>query len=312
MIFRQEALEHYAGSNDEGSVLRIDSFWSRFAFWFLLSTFWTAFALALCVPLHRYARGPAVIRASKRMEVTTTESGTVIALSVHSGQWVKEGQVLVELDSAVQQQELAKCEQDIEQQSLRLLRNLADPQARSLLPSLRAQQSLLRAQLARRSIRAQHAGQILDLHLRIGQRLSPGDVVVSLSSQDSFELLALLPGHARPAIQPGTPLRLELDGFHYLYLDSFVDSVSSEVIGPDAARRILGLQVADSLHIEGPVAVLRAQLHGTSFVYDDAHFRFFDGMRGRAELKTRTERALLVFVPGLREVFRHVFRRKLA
>lgn len=309
MIFRQEALDHYAQPDCDGSVLRVDSFWSRFTFWFLFATFWTLLTATLIIPLHRYASGPSVITARKRLEVTATEAGTVVALSVHSDQWVQKGQVLIELDSAAQQQELAKCEQDIEQQSVRLLRNLADSHARSLLPSLHAQRSLLRAQLDRRQVRSPHDGQILDLRLRVGQRLSPGDVVVSLSTQDAFELVALLPGHARPAIQPGTPLRIELDGFRYLYLDTTVDSVSSEVIGPDAARRVLGLQVADALLIDGPVSVLRAQLPGTSFVYDGERLRFFDGMRGRAELKTRTERALLLFVPGLREVFRHVLRR---
>lgn len=306
MIFREEALAHYASAQEEGGVLRIDSFWSQFAFLFLLVSFATALTATIIIPVHRYASGPAVIRARSRVELTATESGTVISLLVHPGQVVSTGQLLVELDSDQQKQDLARCMDEVQRHVEKLLRNQADVQARSALPGLRAQCALLSKRLAHRQIRAERSGQVLDLHLRVGQRLSPGDMIVSLSVQDAFELLALLPGHSRPAIRPGTPLRIELDGFRYVYLDSVVESVSTEVLGPDAARRALGLQVADSLSIDGPVAMLHARLPGTSFVYDGDSLSYFDGMRGRAEVRTRTERALLVFIPGLREVFRHV------
>lgn len=305
-MFREEALAYYARGPEEGSVLRLDSRWSRFAYWLICITFLAAALLTAVVPLHRYVAGPAVLRAAGRIEVPAVEGGTITAIKVTPGHRVEKGQLLIELDSQRQRNELSRVTRELELLQARLLRSPADTEVRAALLGLRAQRELALSQLQARQVVAPRGGRILDVHLRLGQHLQAGDVVASLSDPDSFIVVGLLPGHARPALSPGTTLRLELEGYRYRYLEVPIKTVSSEIVGPEAARLQLGPQVADSLRLEGPLALVEAPLPGSRFTYDGVSFNFFDGMHATVEVRTRTESALLLLIPGLREVLRHV------
>ena len=73
------------------------------------------------------------------------------------------------------------------------------------------------------------------------QHLGAGEVVATLSKEETeVKALLLVPGEYRPLLVPGQPLRLELDGFAYLYQDVTVSSVSDELLGPMEVKRYLG------------------------------------------------------------------------
>jgi membrane fusion protein (multidrug efflux system) len=308
MIFREEALAYYAQAAEEGSLLQVDSDWGNYVYGFVCLGFVAVLLTAALVPLHRYATGTAIVRAAGRTEVTVTSGGTVAKVAVSAGDEVTSAQVLLELDSQVQEQELRRIVQEIMLLQARLLRNPADQSSRSGLLGLRAQRQEAEARLQARRVRAPFAGRILDVHLRRGQQLQPGDVAATIAAPNSFVVIGLLPGFARPAMTTGTALRIELDGYRHHYLEVPVRNIATEVLGPEAARRTLGLQVADSLQLEGPLALVEAELPRAGFMYDSQRYCFFDGMRAKVEVRTRSESMLLALIPGLREVVQRVRR----
>ena len=105
MIFREEALAYYAQAAEEGSLLQVDSDWGNYVYGFVCLGFVAVLLTAALVPLHRYATGTAIVRAAGRTEVTVTSGGTVAKVAVSAGDEVTSAQVLLELDSQVQEQD---------------------------------------------------------------------------------------------------------------------------------------------------------------------------------------------------------------
>jgi hypothetical protein len=170
---------------------------------------------------------------------------------------------------------------------------------------LRQARDAARAALDDRIVRATSSGTIADLRVHPGQHVQPGDIVASTahgSGVGALELVALLPGQDRPQLAPGMPLRLELYGYRYAYQSLVIDSVSSDVIGPTEARRVLGPGVADSLPLGGPVVLVRGRLPRDVFEADGRTFRYHDGMLGVAEVRTRTDRVLFTIFPWLKRL----------
>lgn len=95
-------------------------------------------------------------------------------------------------------------------------------------------------------------------------------------------------------------LRLEVTGYRYVYQSFSIESVSSDVIAPSEARRVLGAEVADSLQITGPVAVVRGRLPAAAFVVDGRTLHYHDGMLGTAEVRVHSEPIVFALVPGTR------------
>jgi membrane fusion protein (multidrug efflux system) len=248
-----------------------------------------------------YATGPAVIRVDGRTDLSVSSPGIVASVEVQPGQRVKQGQVLVRLSDANEVAELARFNREFELQMIRRLQNLADEGARSALTTLRAQRELARSQLAQRLVVAPHDGVVSDVRVRDGQHLVPGDVAVALVGEDSrLVVTAMLPGEYRPLLEPGAPLRLELRGFPYQYQALTIDSVGDELVGPTAVQRNLGPDLAESISVEGAVVLVRASVPARFFEAEGERLAYFDGMVGEAQAPVKSERILVMLVPGLR------------
>ncbi|MCI0388646.1 MAG: hypothetical protein MOB07_07745 [Acidobacteria bacterium] len=120
---------------------------------------------------------------------------------------------------------------------------------------------------------------------------------------DALSVIAILPGHYRPLLKPGLPLRLELTGFRYAYQRLTIDAVGNEVIGPNEVRRFLGQEIADSLALHGSSVIVQAHLPSRKFNAHGRWHEYHDGMTATAEARLRSENILLALVPGLRAVF---------
>jgi membrane fusion protein (multidrug efflux system) len=143
-----------------------------------------------------------------------------------------------------------------------------------------------------------------DLRVRRGQRISPGQALLSVAGQGgSPAVVALLPGEFRPLLKPGMRLRLEVQGYPYLYQHLTVTAVGEEVIGPAEARRYLGEEIGDAVPVSGAVVLVSARLPSLSFELQVRERRYHDGMGGRAEVRVRSERVLVALVPALRALF---------
>ncbi|RMH18863.1 MAG: HlyD family efflux transporter periplasmic adaptor subunit [Acidobacteria bacterium] len=306
-LFRQEALEEYSRApGEQGQVLELSPRWTRWAYPLLLVVFLAAVLFACLGSIHEYATGIAVVRDDDATEVTAVRAGTVTGIHVESGQRVDRGQLLVSLYGAQEAAELERLRREVELGLISRLRNPADAGAAQALGALREQQRLAEARLEERSIRAPHGGVVADLRVQLGQPLTPGQVILTLDEEgDDHELsiIALFPGHYRPQIAPGMPLRLELQGHRYAYQHLTVESVGERVVGPAEARRVLGAGIGDAVPVTGPVVFVRARLPSPTFESGGRLYRYHDGILGNAEVRVRSERIIFALLPGLRALF---------
>ncbi len=302
-IFRKEALEHHVNRRTSGDLLRISPAWLRWSYRLLIAVVAIGLAYAAVGTVHEYAHGPAVIRIDGRADVTARAAGTVATVDVAPGQRVRGGELLVTFYTAEEAGELERLRHEFDEQLVKTLRDPQDQTARQALTSLRAQKELAERHLAERSIRAPKAGVVSDIRIRPGQRLDPGDRILSLVGDGAqLSVVAMLPGSYRPLLRPGAPLRLELAGFRYAYRDLVIESIGDEIVGPAEVRRYLGQDIADAIPVGGPVVLVRARLPDTTFRWGGNELTYYDGMIGVAEARVRSESILVTFVPGLEQV----------
>jgi membrane fusion protein (multidrug efflux system) len=300
-IFREEALRHHEGAQQEGDVLRISPAWTRWTYWVLLALLVAALAYSLLGTLPEYASGPALVTVEGQSHLTVDTPGIVSSVEVRPGQRVEPGQALVSFRSQEETVSLERIQREFQLQLIRLLRDPSDEGARETLTSLRAELELAEARQQARTLRAPHQGVVSDLRIRPGQYVAPGEGVVSIVGDDvEVSLLALLPGGQRPLLEPGRPLRVELDGFHHEYHTVTIESVGDEIVGPTEVRRFLGPEIADALQLSGPLVVVRARLPSPTFQSKGRTYNYFDGMLARADARVRKERILVTLVPGLK------------
>jgi multidrug efflux pump subunit AcrA (membrane-fusion protein) len=302
-LFREEAVEHHAGRQHEGQLLRLASHWTRWVFWLLVVVVASAAVYACFGTVHEYATGPAVVRVEGRVDVTATFAGTVADVFVRPGQHVAADDLLVQFLADDESAELERIEKEFELELIRVMRDPSDQAARQSLTSLRAQKDHATARRDQRMVRARRAGVVSDIRIRPGQHLAVGELVLSIVSDDApVSLVAVLPGHYRPSLHPGMSLRFELDGYRYQYQELTIESVADDVVGPAEVRRYLGPDAADTVTLTGPLVLVRARLPARSFVADGKTYAFFDGLAGRADVRVRTESILVSLVPAIRGV----------
>lgn len=303
-LFREEAVGHHAeGLAEHGDVLRLSPRWLPWTYWMLLVLLVVGLLFSTVFQLREWAGGPAVVQIEGNRDLTANSAGVVTLVEVMPGDRVRTGQELVRFYGAREVAELRRIEQEFELQLLNRLRNPSDRGAEMALIQLRTQRRLAEAQLAERSLRAPFDGRVADLRVRTGQSVSPGDVVLSLVSETTEPtVVALLPGHYRPLLEPGMRLRFEVQGYEYAYLELTVDNVGAEVVGPTEAQRYLGPTLAGVVPVPGPVVFVEARLPGTTFEAAGKTYTLHDGMYGRAEAPVRSDRILLSLFPRLKEV----------
>ena len=303
-IFRREALEHHAAPPREGDPLRLSPAWTRWTFWLLVGSCVTALAYGIAGQVSEYATGPAVVRIEGKTDVTAQAAGVVASVHVQPGQRVAAGELLVSFAVATEEAELERLRRELEAQLVKVLRDPRDEAARSALISLRAAKELAEARVAQRLVRAPVGGVVSDVRIHPGRQLLPGEAILSLVGEDArFSVIAMLPGHHRPMLRPGMPLRLELAGYRYAYQDVKIEDVGDEVVGPNEVRRFLGAEIADTVSVGGPVILVKATLSGRTFRVEDKIYNYFDGMHGLAEARVRSESVLVTFVPALKVIF---------
>jgi membrane fusion protein (multidrug efflux system) len=306
-LFRAEALRyHHGGRNGAGDVLRISPEWIPAAYWLLLVVIATAVAYGTLGTLTEYATGPAVVRVEGRTHVTAASASTVASVDVQPGQRVAAGAVLVTLSLADRAGELERLNREFDLQTIKFLRDPADQAARASLTTLRAERQLARTRVEEQWLKAPQSGIVSDIRIRPGQHLMPGDQVLSLLGDDMhWVVIAMLPGHARPQLRPGTRMRLELTGYRYAYRDVAIQSVGDEIVGPTEVRQYLGQEIADAVPVTGPAVLVKAQLPSNTFLADGVSLSYYEGMIGTVDARLHRQPIFLTIIPALKSLFRH-------
>ncbi len=213
--------------------------------------------------------------------------------------------MLVTLYLADRAAELERMNRELDLQMIRFLRDPADQAARSSLTTLRAERQLAQTRFEEQRLNAPHAGIVSDVRIRPGQHLTPGDPVLSLLGDDTrWTVVAMLPGHARPLLQPGTQMRLELTGYRYAYREVVIQSVGDEIVGPAEVRQYLGKEIADAVPVDGPAVLVKAQLPSNTFQADGRSLSYYEGMLGTVDAHLGRQPILLSLIPALKSLFR--------
>jgi multidrug efflux pump subunit AcrA (membrane-fusion protein) len=306
-IFRKQALEHHrSGMREEGDVLHLSPLWMDRAYWVLMAMGLGGLLLSVLGSVREYAEGPAIIRVAGYTQLTADRAGVVATVEAHPGQSVEAGQTLMTFQATEEQRALERIRREYELLLVRFMRDPSDQVARAALSALNAELEQAKAHLEARTFRAPFAGVLGDVRFHPGQYVEAGTHLLSVRKGDApAYLIAFLPGHYRPFLKPGMPLRVELAGFRFDYRDLRISSVSGQVMGPTELRRYLGPDISDAVKLEGPMIAVRAELDASAFTSEGRQFDYFDGMPASAWAPVRTEPIWWLLIPGWKGLFSH-------
>lgn len=189
------------------------------------------------------------VEAGKGVSLTNDAPGVVTTIRFDSGAKVKQGDVLVELDTRVEKAQLASAlaRRDLATTTADRTRTLVESSAvapaqldadESARRAATADVATLQAQLARKVVRAPFAGTLGIRTVNLGQYLNPGTSLTTLQSTDEEFVDFTLPQQRLAQVKVGTAVRLTLDGDKANPLDGEIAAVEPQVDPTTRAVRL--------------------------------------------------------------------------
>lgn len=180
--------------------------------------------------------------AIQGVTVSADLPGTVDKIHFDSGQWVHEGDILVELDTrqeraqlanAEAQRDLARINYDRSQELVKagVISRSDYDNATAQQKATEAQTGDIRAAIARKTIHAPFSGLLGIRQISLGQYLAAGQAIVSLQSLDPIYVNFGVPQQDTPKMQVGRALRVtnsDLPGLAFPGRISALDSIVNE------------------------------------------------------------------------------------
>ena len=174
------------------------------------------------------------------VDVTTEIAGLVRELHFKSGQDVKKGDVLVELNADADKAQLASLEAAAELSATVLKRDKAQFEAQAIaqaqvdadaadLKSKRALAAQQQANIDKKTIRAPFSGKLGITTVNPGQYLNPGDKIVTLQTIDPIYVDFNLPQKQLGALQAGQVVNVTSDGFAGVVFPGKITAISPKV-----------------------------------------------------------------------------------
>jgi membrane fusion protein, multidrug efflux system len=203
------------------------------------------------------------VAAVRGVSVSNDAAGVVTAVRFESGAYVKAGQVLVELDSSVEQAQLVSAEARKElaavtagrSQKLLAREAIAPSQVDNDLAQVKtssADSGQFAAQIARKTIRAPFSGWLGIRNVNLGQYLNPGTAVTTLEQLDSVYVDFTLPQQRLVDCHVGQTVRVHLAGSeHTPDLDGIVRAIDP---GVDSVTRTIKVRA----NVANGKAILRS------------------------------------------------------
>ncbi|MGH7437745.1 MAG: efflux RND transporter periplasmic adaptor subunit [Polyangiaceae bacterium] len=163
------------------------------------------------------------VAAARGVSISNDAAGIVWRLHFESGATVREGQVLVELDTRVEQAQLASAQARTKLAATNLGRTRSLVQSGAVgeaqldsdsaaLAGARADAEALAQQIERKTVRAPFAGKLGIRLVNVGQYLPPGTPITVLESSEATYVDFDLPQEELPRLAVGMPVRLTLGG----------------------------------------------------------------------------------------------------
>lgn len=180
------------------------------------------------------------LRAVRGVDVTTEIAGLVREIRFKSGDEVKAGALLVQLNADSDLAQLASLQAAADLAQVTLTRDQAQLAAQAIsqaqvdsdradLKSKRAQAASQQATIDKKTIRAPFSGRLGITLVNPGQYLNPGDKVVTLQTIDPIYIDFMLPQKNIGSIVLGQVVRLSNDAFHGQSFAGKITAISSKV-----------------------------------------------------------------------------------
>ncbi len=190
------------------------------------------------------------VAAAKGVTLSNDAAGIVSGIHFESGQVVRQGQVLVDLDSQVERAQLASAaaRQDLATVNAGRTRALVASQALSrsaqdsdeaALKTSHADLSALQAQIARKEVRAPFSGRLGIRQINLGQYLNPGAPIAVLEATETVYVDFTLPQQRLADVMLGMPVRIEIEGSPVPPMDGKLDAIDPAI---DATTRSIKLR----------------------------------------------------------------------
>jgi membrane fusion protein (multidrug efflux system) len=205
--------------------------------------------------------------ASEQAALSAEVSGLVTAIHFDSGQQVRAGQRLVELNSAPLRAQLAQLEAQAGLAALNLRRDEAQLRVnaisrsvvdndRATLKSARAQVVAQKALIAQKTIIAPFDGKLGIRQVNLGQYLAAGSPVVTLQKLDPMEVDFTVPQNRIDLVKVGVTVKVETTSVPGQTFDAIVTAIEPQV---DPATRSLKVRARvanpDNVLLPGVFAV---------------------------------------------------------
>lgn len=163
-----------------------------------------------------------VLQANEEVDLHPETSGRIVSISFSEGQMVKSGDLLVKLNDADLQAQLAKNkiqeklarEDEARKKELLAKKMISQEEydkSASAFESLKADQNLLKAQIAKTEIRAPFTGKIGVRLVSPGSFLSTASIVATLVDIDPLKVEFAVPERLSSVVMSGTPVSLTLN-----------------------------------------------------------------------------------------------------
>lgn len=188
----------------------------------------------------RSTAGVGSITAVQSVVIAAELPGTVRSIGFASGEVAKRGQVLVKLDTSVEEANLrsAEAELSLAKSSLDRARGLREGGANTVADldaaSARAAQAeaavaSLQATIAKKTLRAPFDGRLGIKSVEVGQVVSPGLGLVSLQSFDAVHAEFWMPQQALVDLRVGLAVRIVTDTFPNESWSGQIKTISPEI-----------------------------------------------------------------------------------
>lgn len=192
------------------------------------------------------------IRALRGVELSSEESGEVIAIDVESGERVQKGDLLVTLNDEVERAsresqlaglELARLLFERDQQ---LIKQKSIPQTQYDQSKANLEQAIahlaeIEARLNNKRIQAPFAGTVGIVHTRVGTYVEPGDTITTLQDLSELEIDFTVPARYYPQLRQGLHIAVQVDAFPGETFHATLQAVDAKV---DAETRNLLLRAS--------------------------------------------------------------------
>ena len=190
------------------------------------------------------------VAAAQGVMLSAEEAGTVRHIAFESGATVKTGDLLLQLDTSVEQAQLrsAAAAADLARANLARARDLraknmvsqADLEtAEAQTKQADAQQDNIRAVIGKKTLRAPFAGRTGIRQVNLGQFVNTGDPIVTLQAVDPVHVDFFLPQQRLAQLSVGMTVRVTTDAFPDQRFEGKLTVINPEV---DTATRNVRLQ----------------------------------------------------------------------